>query len=347
MTESIDTRTLMAEIEAEARARRVRGDIPLDLEAELDRKFERLVPRGSDRDFDSALQRSEERALFDYAPPLASARRGGSAAKKGLAKLSAWYVRFVGQQVTEFAVSITHAVRLLGERVESIEHQLGTNQASAVARVAASLSIETDPRWNAEITGMFKGETGRVLVARAGTGSLVRALVDAGVEAYGVEPGDPSRVEDVDPALQIRSEELFVHLHRIPDPELAGVVLIGSPDRMTVGGVYEVLEELWRVMLPDATLVVVTTDPEHWRRVRGGLAADLGPGHPLAPETWRQLLDSVGFDDIEVLDAEPEAIVQDVPGEDALVVAVNEQLRALEAALVAPPSHCIRARRSE
>jgi hypothetical protein len=348
MTGPLDTRKLMAEIEADARARRVSGDVPRGFEAELNAKFAQLTPRGGESDFASEIQRASKSSFLDYAPPVASARKGGAAAKKGLSKLSAWYVRYVGQQVTAFAVSITNAVRLLGERVERLESQLSGADAAGIHALAEGLSgNDLSAVWQDALLSQFKAENGRVLVARAGNGALVRALVDQGASAYGVEPGDPKRIEDIDPTLELRSTELMAHLRTIPEPELAGVVLIGLVDELAVGAVYETLARLNETMLPGATLVVVTTDPEQWRRQHGGAVADLSHGHPLAPTTWRELLASQGFTDIEIRSAEPEAIVRDIPGTDPAVLAMNEQLRALEAAIAVSPSHFIRARRAE
>ena len=348
MTEPIDTRALMAEIEADARARRSSGAVPRDLEAELDATFAALTPKGAERSFEAALQRAESDALFDYQPPVQSVKPGGTAAKKGLAKLSSWYIRHVGQQVTAFALAITNAVRVLGDRVDVLEAQVGTTGSEGVAQIADAVLVQEPPTlWNTAVLDALKGTAGRVLVANAGSGALVRSLVEAGVSAYGVEPVDPADVADIDPLLEIRSATLVEHLKTVAEGALSAVVLVGLTDTMTVGGVVDTIGRLGRVLEPGATLIVVTTDPEQWRRERAGLVADLSYGSPLAPATWRELLLAAGYDDVEVASADPEPIVRDLPGDDPATVAINEQLRALEAAIVVPSSHCIRARRSE
>ncbi|MFZ4515479.1 MAG: hypothetical protein ACOYN3_04135 [Acidimicrobiia bacterium] len=336
----------MAEIEAEARAQRVQGDIPASYEAELDAMFNRLAPKGTYGDFDEALRQSTANALIDGAPPISSQRPGGAAAKKGLGKLSRWYIQHIANQVTLFAANITEAVRTLGDRVGRLEAS-GANGATPGARRLAEqvLPFDVTTVWDTHIEKQFAGVGGRVCVARVGRGDLVRRLNQAGVAAYGVEPIDPPTADQIDVMLEIRTEELLDHLRRIDGPQLEGIVLVDYPDRLVLGDLITVVERCSEVLVPGGQLVVVTSDARAWAQCAGGAIADVTVGHPLAPATWVQLLSIHGFTEIEAAAEAAQQLVTPISGDGPEVEAMNAALLSLEALLAVPPSYCIAARK--
>ena len=70
--------------------------------------------------------------------------------------------------------------------------------------------------------------TDRVLVGDCGDGSLVEALVAAGVDAYGVDPSDLALEPALDRGLDVRAETVLDHLDVVADEALGGIVLTGS-----------------------------------------------------------------------------------------------------------------------
>lgn len=344
--DQIDVRVLMAEIEAEARARRIGGQVPSDYEAELAAMFERIAPKTAQGDYEAAIRRAEEASMIDLAPPLQSGNPGRAFAKKGLAKLTSWYVRFVAQQVALFAANITEAVRALGERMRRIEAQhegAASPSVQALARMLGPSDLATT--WETHIEKCFAQRTGTICVAHAGAGALVKRLDGGARLAYGVEPTDPRRAADIDPEIDIRGEDVLTHLRSISGPALAGAVLVDVPDRLPIGSLFEAVDLCNGALLPDALLVIVTTDSRAWPEARGGFAADVSLGHPLAPATWVQLLTDRGFVDIDVVSETPESIVSPIAGTDPHVAELNAAFLALEAKLSSPASHCIVARK--
>ena len=122
MTDVIDHRRLLEEIDAEVRRRRESGDLPADFERELDLAFARFAPvHAIGDDFDQVVERAEQSAFVDVLAPTQSAQPLVGHVKRIIRKAIIWEVRYVAQQVGGFSVAITRAVRLLGRRVDALE----------------------------------------------------------------------------------------------------------------------------------------------------------------------------------------------------------------------------------
>ena len=162
MDETFDMHRLMVEIEDEVRAKRASGELPADLERELDLVFARFAPAGSlDGNFDQLMERAEQQAFIDLLAPNESARKGVPQVKRVVQKTVRWYLRYVVDQITGFSHTMTKAVRQLGDRVERVE-QLSASQEeldAAIARFGLSVDLE----WHLPIVGAMKKSSGRVL----------------------------------------------------------------------------------------------------------------------------------------------------------------------------------------
>ncbi|MCU1459478.1 MAG: hypothetical protein JWL73_3570 [Actinomycetia bacterium] len=333
---SPDARELMAEIDAEVRARRAAGDIPAGFERELDALFARFSPSGTGDDFTTVLDRAEHDAFIDADPPLGSAKRGGLVVKKGVRAAVGWYLQYVTQQVATFGTMTVRAVRILGERVERLEAASGS---AAVAAEAAKLAPSTPVApFTPQIVARVTGAPGRVLHADAGTGELLVALADAGIDAYGVEPRDVALVPPADARLEIRADDVVGHLRAIADATLGAVVLSGVVDIAPVGELLELAQLVAAKVAPGGAMVVVSADPRSWGRGRSSVESDLAPGRPLHAETWVRLLSERGFRDVVVEDAPgPHVGGNDQPTHelDARVERLEAELFGREAYLVA------------
>lgn len=333
----IDHARLLREIDEEVRARRAAGDFPPDLERELDLVFARFAPAVPTGDgLDGAIDAADRAGFVNVDVPTASRVPGMSFVKQGLRKLMSWYLRYLAQQVSAFAAAVVGALRLIGVRLDRLEAATpGANPvlAEEARRVGpVPQTAEFEPL----VLQVFDGVAGRVAVVESGDGSLLRRLVDVGVDAYGVDP----RVDLVDAAvtsgLEARHDEALDHLGAVADGALAGLVLTGCVDRLATGAQLALVERAAAVLADGGRIVVIGTSPGAWARSADVVATDLTPGRPLHAETWAHLLERRGF--LTVRRHEGPAIGALEPvGQDA----IDANLARIEAALFGPASFAV------
>ena len=82
--------------------------------------------------------------------------------------------------------------------------------------------------WADAAVAALGGVPGRVVDVDCGDGSLVAALVDAGIDAYGIDPSETAIEPALDRGLDARCETVLDHLHVVADEVLGGLVLSGS-----------------------------------------------------------------------------------------------------------------------
>lgn len=333
MTERLDHDKLLAEINEEVQRRRDSGDIPADLERELDLVFARFAPVDAlEADFEQVLTRAEQSTFIDTIAPVESSRPVVPFLKRIIRKVIGWYVRYVAQQTTGFAHAIARAVRLLGERVDVLE------QASPTAAPRLPSTTKDVGHWAPIVVERLQaaGVTGRVLHADAGDGSLLAALVEAGFDAYGVDPVPQAGAR----LHEVREDAVDVHLRAVPDDALGAVVLSGCVDRMPMGAQLRVVD---LAVAKAPVVIVIGRDPAAWQRSQPAIQVDLAPGRPLHAETWAHLLDERGCATEVVQGPAGEGALQPVPKGDKVL---NANIERLNAVLFGPSSFAVIGRRS-
>jgi hypothetical protein len=334
---TVDLDQVLREIDEEVRARRAAGDFPPDLERELDLVFARFAPAVPTGDgLDGAIDAADRAGFINVDVPTASRLPGVSFVKKSLRKLMSWYLRFLAQQVSAFSAAVVGALRLIGVRLDRLEAATpGANPVLADEARRVGPPPQT-AHFEPLALQVFDGVTGRVAVIESGDGTLVRRLVEAGVDAYGVDP----RVELVDAAvtsgLEVRHDEGRDHLDAVADGALAGVVLAGCVDRLATGAQLELLERAADALGDGGRIVVVGTTPAAWARSTDVIATDLSPGRPLHAETWAHLLERRGFLTVRRHDG-PSLGALEPTGQ----AAVDANLARIEAALFGPASFAV------
>ena len=332
----IDHDRLRAEIDEEVRRRRESGDLPADFERELDLAFARFAPvHAIGDDFDQVLERAEQSTFVDVLAPTASAQPLVGHVKRFIRKAIVWEVRYVAQQVSGFSAAITRAVRLLGRRVDALERLSPAPARLRSEAVAVGRGLDV-ARWEATVVEAVRGATGRVLHAECGDGALVSRLVEAGADAYGVDP-----VEQSPPAgVEVRADEALAHLQALPDAALGGLVLSGCVDRLALGVLVELAALAAAKVAPGGSVVVVSADPRGWERDHSPVEVDLAGGRPLRPETWCHLLESRGLAARVVAETGPPPAdsLRPVPGADPVLAANLERLNEL---LFAPTAYAV------
>jgi len=336
-----DTTMLMAELEREVRTRRRSGELPADLERELDAAFEAVAPPGATGvGFEAALERAERAAFIDPVGPTESRLPGVSFLRRLVRKALAFYVEHVARRVSAFGVTAVRAMRLLGRRVDALEAATPFTD-PRVRDIHFPLESDLDPSmWEETIESHLHGARGRVLHGDCGAGALVERLGKLGFDVYGVDPRpDAAELAD-ETGREVRGMNVLEHLRSLPDGVLGAIVLSGVTDRVGLGDLVDLTRHAARVLCPGAPLVVISRHPAAWRRQVAPVVADLSPGHPLHPDTWIHLLVTGSFTHVQVHLGETSSLVE------VIDAATDDNFRRIAAELFVPESFVVTARRT-
>lgn len=289
----VDLHAVVDEIYAEAARRRRSGEIPAGLERELDAAFAKVAPPAAvGDDLAAVIERVERASFIDVDVPTASNRPGVAPVKQVLRKSMAWYLRYVAQQVSGLGSAVTRGLSLVDAKLVALEEATPGADPRVRAELLAVPPAVVPPGFHPVLVEAAAAgpDGGRVLHTECGEGSLVLALLAAGVAAYGVDPRRELLGGAARRAADVRAEAALPHVRSLPDANLAGVVLSGVTDTAPVGVQVALADEVVRLVRPGGCVAVLVTDPSTWPPV----VQDLAPGRPLQAATWEHLLTSRG-----------------------------------------------------
>ena len=302
--DDIDFDRIRAEIDEEVRLRRAGGDWPVGMDKELEELFGELSPTAKGRDeFTVVLEQAEERTFISSEVPTASNLPGGRQAKRALAKAIGWQARYVAQQATEYARSVTRALQVLGQRIDVLDEQMRELQDQVEGASAASAAQLLRHRQLADVASfapvvverLDRSARKRVLHAECGDGALLAALSAQGVDGYGIEPDEAAVAAAAGRELDVRVDDALNHLRVVPAGGVSAVVLSGCTERLPVARKVELLDLAVKAVSGGGLVAVLSTTPDAWGRARSQVEADLSPGRPLTPSTWQALLEERGL----------------------------------------------------
>ncbi len=288
---------VLAEIDAEVRRRRASGDLPASLERELDELFLEFSPVGlqGKARLRETLALVDSSAHVDIAVPTASNKAVGAYVKKAIRKGLGWYQRFIADQIIKMFWATSRMFHVLVDHVEDLEAEVEAHRAPDLP-VGLVPATDLAAAWWAPAAGeALRQTTGRVAVGECGTGTLVEALVAAGVDAYGVDPSDAGLEAALDRGADLRGEGLLDHLGVVADEALGGLVLTGAVERLRPNERERLVGLVATKVAVGGTVVLHSATPESWARTASELVVDLSPGRPLHAATWAHLLGARGF----------------------------------------------------
>ncbi len=316
---------VMAEIAEEVRLRRASGDLPPKLERELDELFLAHSPvAGRGGDLGDALRMVDAATFIDPVVPVESERAAGAVVKKGMRSALLWYVGWLTHQMSQSASAVSRALHIVDDRLRELERQVEGQRVPAAGVIEFPALVRADAWWVEPAVAAVAKAPGRILHAACGDGWLVRRVMAAGGDAYGVDPR--SRLVDAAElgTVDLRGESVGEHLGAVAAAGLSAVVLSGTVDGMAGAERNQLLAAVGTRLEPGGTLVIHSVTAQAWGAPDAPPEADLAAGSPLRAQTWCSLLTQQGY----------EAVAHPGPeGDDYLVVAV----RAAITSPYAPP----------
>jgi hypothetical protein len=288
---------VMAEIEEEVRLRRSTGDLPPKLERELDELFLAHSPvAGRGGDLTEALRMVDAATFVDPVVPVDSERAAGAVVKKGMRTLLLWYVGWITHQVSQFASAVSRTLHIVEGRLKDLERKVEVQRVPRAGVVEVPALHGAEAWWVGAAVDAVTSVPGRVLHAASGDGWLVQRINAAGGDAYGVDPRADLVDQGVGTVSDLRGEDLSEHLRAVAPAGLGAIVLSGVVDGMASGERTQLLHLIARTLAPGGALVVHSLSRASWDGEDAPYEADLAPGRPLRPDTWRQLLAHSGYD---------------------------------------------------
>ena len=280
-----------AEIDDEVRRRRASGDLPPQMESELEQLFLQHAPLGSTRqELHEVLRLVDAAAFIDPVVPVASSRPGGTAIKKGVRSLNFWYLRFITHQVSKFTTATSRSLHILDQQLSELAAKIEALEVPPSVVVDVDWAHRTDAWWVPAVVGELEGIRRRVLHAACGDGWLVQLLAATGVDSYGVDPR-PGRVAGQELGdLDLREESVLGHLDAVEPGARGAVVLTGVMEGSGHGERRRLLERATMALAPDGVLLVHCLTPAAWEATDAPAEADIVQARPYRPTTWPHLL---------------------------------------------------------
>jgi SAM-dependent methyltransferase len=338
---------VMADIDAEVKRRRASGDLPAGLERELDELFLEFSPVGMQGKarLRETLALVDGSAYMDTAVPVASNKAVGVYIKRFIRKSTRWYLDFLVHQIVRFAWSVSRMLHLVVDHIDDLETTVDSLRPPELPESAIPILDAGTAWWASTAIDSVRGVGGRVLHAECGNGSLVEALVGAGIDAYGVEPSEATVEPGIERGLDVRAESVLDHLQVVSEEALGAIILSGSvqwlhahdrdrlarlaASRLAVGGV----------------LVLQSATPEAWLRSAPALVTDLAPGRPLHATTWSHLLTGYGVRVVAVHSGGEDRRLSKVSGSEGDAAAINAAIDAVNELVLGPAEYVLVAAR--
>jgi hypothetical protein len=293
----IDLNEVRAEIEQEAREQRESGAFSAQREQELERAFLLFAPRqGHVGALSATLRGVDASILINPAVPISSGRPGGAFIKKSLRKSMFWYASWLADQTTRCLSAIAVSLHLVEEDLERVNERLALVAIDSTPIIERDTSPQATAWWGRHAADKFSGTTGRVLVSACGDGWLVRSLLLGGSDAYGIDP----RLEKIQPAqlegLDVRDDDLIVHLSHVAEQRLSGIILTGTTEGLFLSQRGLLLERIERALTAEGILMIHGLHPDSLQGDEIPYELDFVGATPLRPKTWVAVLEQRGFD---------------------------------------------------
>jgi hypothetical protein len=334
---------VMADIDAEVKRRRASGDLPAGLEQELDELFLEFSPVGlqGKARLRETLALVDSSAYVDIAVPVESQKMVGTYVKRLIRKTMGWYLGFIVHQIVKFAWSVSRMFHVMVAHVEDLEAEVGTLRIPELPRSAVPVAVPGSTWWAPEAVAALTGLRGRVLHADCGDGSLVDALIAAGVDAYGVDPSEAGIESAIERGTDVRAESMLGHLEVVGDEALAGMVLSGSIQWLHPNERDRLVHMATARLAVEGVLVIHSSTPESWTAATPPLVSDLVPGRPLHAETWTHVLHLHGVRTTALHTGGDDRRIDPIPFSNPDASAINAAIVAINERLLGPGEYLL------
>jgi SAM-dependent methyltransferase len=338
---------VMADIDAEVKRRRASGDLPAGLERELDELFLEFSPVGMQGKarLRETLALVDGSAYIDIAVPVLSNKAVGVYVKRLIRKSTSWYMGFVVHQIVRFAWSVSRVLHLVVDHIDDLEATVDSLRAPELSPSAVPVVDAGASWWAPTAIESVRGVSGRVLHAECGNGSLVEALVGAGIDAYGVESNELAVEPGIGRGLDVRAESILDHLQVVSEEALGAIIISGPVQWLHANDRQRLVQLASSRLTLGGVLVLQSMTPEAWQRTAPSLVTDLAPGRPLHAATWSHLLAGQGVQAVAVHTGGDDRRLAQVSESNGDAAAINAVIDTVNELVLGPAEYVLVAAR--
>lgn len=359
---------LVALLQARVAQRRADGEYPADLEERLDAHYRRLVAPAPGVSPQRWAELEARLAALESTKGDRRSRRGrvddDLVAMRAAIETLASLTRAVHEEMSQ---GVTQQLDDLRAELMHIARDARSGVASFGAGETASSGSSGLHAWFGwdEFERAFRGseESVRdryrdlaprfagcapVLDIGFGRGEFLDLLAEIGVAASGIEVDADLVHAAAARGLDVRMGDASVYLGSLPDASLGGVCAFQVVEHMSPQEYVDFARSVARVVRPGGLVVIDSPNPSSFYVYAHAFYLDPTHTRPVHPLFLMFLFDRAGFEKVELEWRSPPpeaALLEPVPGDDALARAVNDNIARLNAVLYGPQDFAIIARR--
>ncbi|MFC2164328.1 class I SAM-dependent methyltransferase [Acidobacteriota bacterium] len=184
-------------------------------------------------------------------------------------------------------------------------------------------------------------KAGKVLDLGCGRGEFLELLKDKGVEAEGIDINEQMVVICQDKGLDCQTADILEKLAQYDDATLSGIFSSQVIEHLPPAYLKRMIDLAYFKIRPQGSIVLETINPTSVFALVQIYHLDISHQQPIHPQALKFLLESSGFEDVEIQYSAPleEEMLKTLPGADDLSSLLNQNIDSLNKLLYAPPNY--------
>jgi SAM-dependent methyltransferase len=184
---------------------------------------------------------------------------------------------------------------------------------------------------------------GKILDLGCGRGEFLALLAEKGLDAEGVDLNDQMLAFCRDRGLNGRKQDILEALGSYEDGSLGGIFSSQVIEHLSPEYLSRLVELCYFKLSPSGRVVLETVNPLSVFALVHVYFLDSSHQKPVHPQSLKFLLESAGFEEVEILYSQPleEERLQEIEAEDEAGTILNRNIDKLNALLYAPSNYAV------